>query len=129
HRARDRWVGRRDRLADGGRVSARGASGAFPCRAGDPMSGLLAAASTGYELRSYQQHAVDRGVAYLTNPAWKGRNGLIVLPTGSGKSLVIAGLATRLNEPVLVFQPSKEILQQNAEKLRGYGYYPGVWSA
>ena len=31
--------------------------------------------------------------------------------------------------PVLVFQPSKEILQQNAEKLRGYGYAPAIWSA
>lgn len=93
------------------------------------MSHLLAPASTGYTLRSYQQHAVDRGVAYLTRPEFRGRNGLIVIPTGAGKSLVIAGIATRLNEPVLVFQPSKEILQQNAEKLRGYGYMPGIWSA
>lgn len=93
------------------------------------MSNLLAAAAPGYVLRTYQQHAVDRGVAYLTMPAFKGRNGLIVIPTGAGKSLVIAGIATRLNQPVLVFQPSKEILQQNAEKLRGYGYLPGIWSA
>lgn len=93
------------------------------------MSGLLAPAASGYVLRSYQQHAVDRAVIHLTHPHYKGRNGLIVIPTGAGKSLVIAGIATRLNEPVLVFQPSKEILQQNAEKLKGYGYYPGVWSA
>lgn len=93
------------------------------------MSSLLAPVSTGYTLRSYQQHAVDRGVAYLTRPEFKGRNGLIVIPTGAGKSLCIAGIATQLNEPVLVFQPSKEILQQNAEKLRGYGYMPAIWSA
>jgi len=93
------------------------------------MSSLLAPVSTGYTLRSYQQHAVDRAVTYLTHRDFKGRNGLIVIPTGAGKSLVIAGIATRLNEPVLVFQPSKEILQQNAEKLRGYGYMPGIWSA
>lgn len=93
------------------------------------MSSLLAPAASGYTLRSYQQHAVDRAVIHLTHPEYKGRNGLIVIPTGAGKSLVIAGIATRLNEPVLVFQPSKEILQQNAEKLKGYGYYPGVWSA
>lgn len=94
------------------------------------MSGaLLATAANGYTLRSYQQHAVDRAVIYLKSPEYKGRNGLIVIPTGAGKSLVIAGIATRLNEPVLVFQPSKEILEQNAEKLRGYGYYPGIWSA
>lgn len=93
------------------------------------MSGLLAEAVSGCTLRSYQQHAVDTALGYLTDPRWVGRNGLVVLPTGSGKSLVIAGLATRLNQPVLVFQPSKEILQQNAEKLRGYGFYPGIWSA
>lgn len=93
------------------------------------MSSLLAPAVTGYQLRSYQQNAVNRSVEFLTNPRLRGRNGLVVLPTGSGKSLVIAGIATQLNEPVLVFQPSKEILQQNAEKLRGYGYAPAIWSA
>ncbi|MDP2319602.1 MAG: DEAD/DEAH box helicase [Acidobacteriota bacterium] len=93
------------------------------------MSALLAPVSTGYTLRIYQQHAVDRAVSYLTQPEFRGRNGLIVIPTGAGKSLVIAGIASRLNAPVLVFQPSKEILEQNAEKLRGYGYHPGIWSA
>lgn len=93
------------------------------------MSGLLAPAVTGYVLRSYQQNAVNRSVEFLTNPRLRGRNGLVVLPTGAGKSLVIAGIATRLDAPVLVFQPSKEILQQNAEKLRGYGYMPAIWSA
>lgn len=93
------------------------------------MSGLLAPAMTGYVLRSYQQNAVNRSVEFLTNPRLRGRNGLVVLPTGAGKSLVIAGIATQLNAPVLVFQPSKEILQQNAEKLRGYGYMPAIWSA
>lgn len=93
------------------------------------MSSLLAPAVSGYTLRSYQQNAVNRSVEFLRNPRLRGRNGLVVLPTGSGKSLVIAGIATQLNEPVLVFQPSKEILQQNAEKLRGYGYAPAIWSA
>lgn len=93
------------------------------------MSSLLAPAVTGYTLRSYQQNAVNRSVEFLTNARLRGRHGLVVLPTGSGKSLVIAGIATQLNAPVLVFQPSKEILQQNAEKLRGYGYAPAIWSA
>lgn len=47
----------------------------------------------------------------------------------SGKSLVIAGIATQLDAPCIVFQPSKEILEQNAEKLAGYGYRPAVFSA
>lgn len=93
------------------------------------MSGLLAGAATAYTLRSYQQNAVARGLAYLTQDRFRGRNGLIVAPTGSGKSLIIAGLATALDGPCIVFQPSKEILEQNAEKLRGYGYYPAIYSA
>jgi DNA repair protein RadD len=93
------------------------------------MSGLLAEAATGYTLRSYQQHAIARSLKYLTDEQFRGRNGLIVAPTGSGKSLIIAGIATALDGPCIVFQPSKEILAQNAEKLRGYGYYPAIYSA
>lgn len=93
------------------------------------MSGLLAPAAAGYTLRSYQEHAVTRAVQYLTDRRLAGRNGLIVLPTGSGKSLVIANIVARLDGPCIVFQPSKEILEQNAEKLRSYGYYPAIYSA
>lgn len=38
----------------------------------------------------------------------------------SGKSLVIAELANRLGENLLVFQPSKEILEQNLAKMKTY---------
>ena len=72
-----------------------------------------------YTLRPYQQQAVDAAVRYFTSGSR--RNGLIVLPTGSGKSLVIANIINRLDCPVLVFQPSKEILMQNFEKLCSYG--------
>lgn len=72
-----------------------------------------------YTLREYQRQAVDAAVNYFTNG--NRRNGLIVLPTGSGKSLVIANIINRLDTPVLVFQPSKEILIQNYEKLCSYG--------
>jgi DNA repair protein RadD len=82
-----------------------------------------------YQLRPYQQEAVASGVAYLTDPRMRGRNGLIVAPTGSGKSLVIAGIVTQLPGPCIVFQPNKEILQQNAAKLESYGYQPALFSA
>lgn len=72
-----------------------------------------------YQLRQYQREAVDAAVNYFTHSSR--RNGLIVLPTGSGKSLVIANIINRLDCPVLVFQPSKEILMQNYEKLCSYG--------
>lgn len=72
-----------------------------------------------YELRDYQRQASDSAVWYLN--ATVDKNGVIVLPTGSGKSLVIAEIAHKLNENVIVLQPSKEILEQNYKKLRGYG--------
>ena len=67
-------------------------------------------------------------MAFFDSPA-KG-NGLIVLPTGAGKSLVIANIAYRLDAPVLIFQPSKEILEQNYHKLLAYGVLDaGIFSA
>lgn len=81
-----------------------------------------------YELRDYQKQAVDSAVRFFANPVK--RNGVIVLPTGAGKSLVIANIAIQLNAPVLVFQPSKEILEQNYEKLCSYGVMGvGIYSA
>lgn len=75
-----------------------------------------------YELREYQQEAVDKAVRYFRDPFEK--TGVIeVLPTGSGKSLIIAGIARELNQPILIFQPSKEILEQNYNKLLAYGFY------
>lgn len=48
----------------------------------------------------------------------------------SGKSLVIADIASRLEGPLLVFQPSKEILQQNFAKLQSYRIFDcGCYSA
>jgi DNA repair protein RadD len=68
------------------------------------------------ELRYYQQQAIDKLIwaQQLTG------NDLVCLPTGSGKSLVIADLARKLNEPILILQPSKEILEQNLAKLSNY---------
>lgn len=67
-------------------------------------------------LRDYQQKASDAAYKYFTDKKAK-YNAVMVLPTGSGKSHIIADLAARLNAPVLIFQPSKEILEQNFAKL------------
>lgn len=81
-----------------------------------------------YTLRNYQKQASDAAVRLFTGKADK--NGLIILPTGAGKSLVIADIASRLEGPLLVFQPSKEILQQNFAKLQSYGIFDcGCYSA
>lgn len=72
-----------------------------------------------YQLRPYQQEAVDAAVRFFQSKTEM--NAIEVLPTGSGKSLVIADIANRLEGNTLVFQPSKEILQQNFDKLCSYG--------
>ena len=81
-----------------------------------------------YQLRDYQKESVNAAVRFFEN-GYR-RNGIIVLPTGAGKSLVIANIAYRLDAPVLVFQPSKEILEQNYAKLCAYGEMnAGIFSA
>lgn len=73
-----------------------------------------------FVLRDYQQAASDKAVAFFMDKKKK-HNAVMVLPTGSGKSLVIADIASRLEGHTLVFQPSKEILEQNFKKLCSYG--------
>jgi DNA repair protein RadD len=89
------------------------------------MSAALATPT--FTLRPYQREASDAAVRYLT--AKSDRDGLLILPTGSGKSLVIADVINRLTDACLVLQPSKEILQQNFSKLMHYGFRPAVYSA
>lgn len=70
-------------------------------------------------LRTYQQGCVDELEKYwqkTTKPC------IIQLATGGGKSHVIAEIANKADGPVLVLQPTKEILEQNVEKLLATGY-------
>lgn len=81
-----------------------------------------------YTLRPYQKQASDAAVRAFTGKTKK--NGLLILPTGAGKSLVIADIASKLDSPLLIFCPSKEILEQNFAKLQSYGIFDcGVYSA
>lgn len=77
--------------------------------------------------RPYQQGAIDSGVSFFRGNSNK--NGIIVLPTGSGKSVVIANIAKEIEGNTIVFQPSKEILEQNYAKFRSYGYRASIYSA
>lgn len=72
-----------------------------------------------FTLRPYQQEASNAAVKAFKSGI--GKNGILVLPTGSGKSLIIADIASKLDCSLLVFQPSKEILEQNFCKLKSYG--------
>src|SRR5437764_78725 len=61
----------------------------------------------------------------------KRRNGLIYIPTGGGKALIGGTLAVELanTAPTVMFQPGKEILEQNLEKIESYGFKASVMSA
>lgn len=84
-----------------------------------------------YKLRDYQKEASKKGVEYFLEKKKrsKSNNGVIVAPTGSGKSLIIADIANKLNDKVLIFQPRKELLIQNYEKYIGYGNKASIYSS
>ncbi len=69
-----------------------------------------------YIARPYQQDAIDSMIEKISLPS----KSLVSLPTGSGKSIVIADFVNRLRKPVIILQPSREILAQNREKLLTY---------
>ncbi|MCA8866079.1 DEAD/DEAH box helicase [Halomonas sp. SBBP1] len=78
------------------------------------------------QLRPYQQEAVKRVVVHFrasSDPA------LVVLPTGSGKSLVIAELARLARGRVLVLAHVRELVEQNHAKYQAYGLEADIFSA
>lgn len=80
-----------------------------------------------FQPRPYQQEAIAKAVDFFN--CKKLENGIQILPTGSGKSVVIANIASSLEGNTVVFQPSKEILEQNFAKFTSYGYRAGIYSA
>lgn len=70
--------------------------------------------------------AVNRSVAYFKK---RREPAVIVLPTGAGKSLVIAELARIASGRVLVLAHVKELVEQNHAKLESYGLKAGIYSA
>jgi DNA repair protein RadD len=79
-----------------------------------------------YKLRNYQQQAVDSVLKYFRK---KRTPAVVVLPTGAGKSLVIAELARIAKGRVLVLAHVKELIEQNYEKYVSYGLSAGIFSA
>ncbi|MGR5320490.1 MULTISPECIES: DEAD/DEAH box helicase [Vibrio] len=79
-----------------------------------------------YILRPYQADSVKAVIHYFrkhSTPA------VIVLPTGAGKSLVIAELARLAKGRVLVLAHVKELVEQNHAKYEGYGLKGSIFSA
>ena len=79
-----------------------------------------------FKLRQYQEKAVEAGLEIIKSK----KNGLLVLPTAAGKSLVIAEIVRVSNLKTIVLQPSIEILKQNLEKIKAFGMTDiGIFSA
>lgn len=77
--------------------------------------------------RPYQVHAISNAVDFFHQPGVD--HAIEILPTGSGKSVIIANIAKELKGKTVVFQPSKEILEQNYAKFTSYGFRAGIYSA
>lgn len=79
-----------------------------------------------FQLRPYQQDSVKAVIRHFrksNDPA------LLILPTGAGKSLVIAELGRIARGRVLVLAHVKELVEQNHAKYEGYGLKASIFSA
>ena len=79
-----------------------------------------------FQLRDYQQEAVSSVLKHFRKT---NESAVIVLPTGSGKSLVIAELARLARRKILVLTHVKELVEQNHQKYETYGVTAGIYSA
>jgi DNA repair protein RadD len=79
-----------------------------------------------YKLRNYQQEAVNNTIKYFQK---KHEPAMITLPTGAGKSLVIAELASLAQGRVLILAHVKELVEQNYAKYISYNLKAGIFSA
>lgn len=68
-------------------------------------------------LRDYQEEALNSVIKELQNEI---RNQLIVLPTASGKTFVMAAIVKHFDKQTLIIAHREELLQQAAKKIRQY---------
>lgn len=74
-----------------------------------------------YKLRPYQEEAIQ-----TIKDLSKGDNGIISLPVGSGKTVIMASLAKDIEGRVLIVVPSTELREQTIEKLEAIIEDPDV---
>jgi DNA repair protein RadD len=80
-----------------------------------------------FKLRDYQEDAVNACMEYI-NSKKEDRPGIVVEPTAAGKSWIIAEIARRYPDQILVLQPSVELLKQNYEKFTLLGGEASLYS-
>ncbi len=79
-----------------------------------------------FKLRPYQQECVDATVRHFQKEITPA---IVVLPTGAGKSIVIAELARIAKGRVLVLAHVKELVEQNHAKFISFDLQAGIYSA
>ena len=79
-----------------------------------------------FQLRDYQRDAVEATVRHFRK---SDETAVIVLPTGAGKSLVIAELGRIARRKILVLTHVKELVEQNHAKYEAYDLKAGIYSA
>jgi len=80
-----------------------------------------------YKNRDYQNDAINAAMSFINSKSNK--KGILCAPVGSGKSLIIAGIANQFKGKILVAQPSAELLKQNYEKYTSFGNTASIYSA
>lgn len=76
-------------------------------------------------LRWYQDRVVKKTLEYFSDKKNTGQGGMIIMPCGTGKSLVAASITKNFGKNAVILQPSVELLYQNSEK---YGILGGEYS-
>ena len=77
--------------------------------------------------RPYQRAGIYAGVQHFVHRSKE--PAIMVFPTGSGKSLILAKIVRMVNEPFIIIQPTKEILEQNIAKFRAAGGEATMYSS
>lgn len=80
-----------------------------------------------FQFRDYQADAVKSAMEYINSS----RKDPVVMvePTAAGKSWIIAGIAKEYEGPIVLLQPSLELLAQNFEKFEVMGGEASIYSA
>lgn len=81
-----------------------------------------------YNLRPYQEKGKNDIINFL-NKSDGSKKGVAIAPCAAGKSLYIASSANELDSPLLIIQPSKELLIQNYNKYISYDNEASIYSA
>lgn len=67
------------------------------------------------QLRDYQKECLDTVVSQFLEGVDRQ---LVILPTGSGKTVVMAAIAKQLNKKVLLIAHREELIQQASDKFK-----------